>query len=141
MPISGRILTFGTLLLCLVGCGPSTAKVSGTVTYNGKPVVWGSVNLRDAKGQTYQAQIQPDGKYLIDQAAWGKHAVMVFSPDPLPPSTGAPRKEALSGALKEKMELRAKWFAIPAKYGDYEKSELNLDVNKNPTVFEITLKD
>lgn len=139
---SMRLVLFGILLAGIqVGCGPSTVNVTGTVTMAGKPVVWGTVNLLAENGQTFQGQIQPDGKYTVQGAPLGTLKATVFSPDPLPPSSGAPRKEALSAALSGKAELRARWFPIPDKYSNFESSGLAVNAGRNPTQFDITLKE
>ena len=59
-------------LACLpAGCAPSTTTASGKVSYQGKPVVWGSVTLVAADGTVHQAGIEPDGSYKVPNVPVG----------------------------------------------------------------------
>ena len=81
------LLTFAGLLGLLAvapGCGPRTGTAAGKVTYQGKPVVWGSVTLRAADGSLHQAGINLDGTYRVDRVPAGPAQVGVSSPDPTP---------------------------------------------------------
>jgi hypothetical protein len=67
------------------GCSdrPAVAPVSGKVTYNGKPLPYGSVGFQPAQGQPSGAAIQPDGSFRLstfsefDGAIIGPHKVKV----------------------------------------------------------------
>src|SRR5262245_30902479 len=80
------LLTFGLLALLLLaaGCGPGTRTAAGKVTYQGKPVVWGSVTLKAADGSMHQVGINLDGTYRLDRVPVGPAQVGVSSPDPTP---------------------------------------------------------
>jgi hypothetical protein len=94
------------LALGLAGCakkGMKTAVVKGTVSYDGKPLPYGSVLfIPESPGPTATGEIGPDGTYTLttyakgDGAVLGKHKVVVSAqedtsnqlPDsrnPLPP--------------------------------------------------------
>ena len=52
------------------GCGsslPKTAPVGGRVTYNGKPVVSGTIVFQPAQGRPAMGDIQPDGSLDYDE--------------------------------------------------------------------------
>ena len=58
---------FSMLALCLVGCGPTSAEISGTVTFDGKPIPRGRIYFspdaaRNNDGPQGFAEIR-DGKY------------------------------------------------------------------------------
>lgn len=73
------------LAAMMLGCSerPAVAPVSGKVTYNGKPLPYGSVGFQPAKGQPSGAAIQPDGSFRLstfaeyDGAIVGPHKVKV----------------------------------------------------------------
>jgi len=71
-----------------VGCGGGKTSVKGTVTANGKPVVWGTVILVDAAGAYHQGEIKLDGKYEISDLPAGEVKIGVTSPDPVDPRSG-----------------------------------------------------
>jgi hypothetical protein len=79
-PVAAAALAVGFVVLG--GCGPSTTTVKGKVTHKGKPVVWGSVTLADAKGQYHQGEIELDGSYTIDNVPVGQVKIGVYSPKP-----------------------------------------------------------
>lgn len=66
-----------TVLVLVAGCEGSTT-VTGTVTYNGKPVEDGYISFRPAggQGQAFAAQIT-DGHYSAKQAVPGLKIVVV----------------------------------------------------------------
>jgi hypothetical protein len=139
------VLLFSALLLSSLGCSPPTSKVSGTVKLNEKTVVWGTVNLQSADGKTFQGQIQPEGTFTIEMVPLGQYKASVVSPDPSP-APKAKRKEdindeKLEAARKETGELRSKWFALPKRYADFDKSGLTVNVDQPIVVFDVPLKE
>jgi len=71
--------------------------VSGKVTYDGKPVVWGSVTLVDAAGEFHQGTIGLDGTYKIDNVPVGPVKIGVVSPKPPDETPGKGGKRAPVG--------------------------------------------
>jgi hypothetical protein len=113
---------FALLLLCS-GCS-RTASPGGKVTYQGKPVVWGSITLRAADGSMHQIGIESDGTYQLENVPVGLANVGVSSPDPKP-----------SARLKEDSRVRpapppppGAWFSLPAKLADPSTSGVTLQV-------------
>lgn len=101
----GRALLLSCALtaLAVCGCSPATTDVSGTVTYQGKPLPAGSVTLVDSSGAVHQAQIQADGKFTVPNVPVGSVRVAVSTPKanrgkpspfggepPPPPPAGTP---------------------------------------------------
>lgn len=71
-------LVFGLSITAIVGCGPSTAKLSGTVTYHGTALKGGSVTfIPIGSGQTFTTSIEPDGTYAFEQIRTGNYKVCV----------------------------------------------------------------
>jgi len=113
---AGRLAAFVSALVVAStspGCGPSgpeMARVSGTVTYEGKPVPLGTVSFvaKDANGRNATGAIQSDGSYTLqtekpgDGAQVGEYAVTISAteaplldyipPKPVPVKRHVPEK-------------------------------------------------
>ena len=79
------VVTLGCLLLCLGGCGSNnnkTATVSGTVTYEGKNLVYGTVTMVGEDSVSRSGAIQKDGKFTVEGVPFGQVRVAVHSRDP-----------------------------------------------------------
>lgn len=116
--------------LTFTGCGPAATDLTGKVTYQGKPVVFGSVVVIDASGTTKSGTIQPDGTYRVDNVRVGAVKVAVSSPPP--PGTPPVGKQDPRDASDKPTEpppaappeVLKNWVAIPNKYGDPNESGL-----------------
>jgi hypothetical protein len=126
----------GVAALAAAGCGGGTADVAGRVTYQGKPVVFGTVVVIGADGVPKSGPIQRDGSYRVAGVKLGAATVTVSSPPP-PGSQAAPtRKAGRDGIDEDKIletesvdpELVKTWFPIPHKYADPAKSGLTATV-------------
>jgi hypothetical protein len=125
------------VLLLVTGCGgsdgPEFASVSGTVTWQGKPLSGAQVAFApETGGKIAQGVTDSDGGYRLftikpgDGALVGKHRVTIVAREkaqvslpgyPTPPA--APR--------------------IPEKYFDAQTSELTADVQSGSNTFDFTL--
>jgi hypothetical protein len=116
-----------SLAASLSGCSdkPAVAPVSGQVTYNGKPLPYGSVGFQPAQGQPSGAAIQPDGSFRLstfaefDGAIIGSHKVKVTCYASQRPSQQA-QKTAGEFVLGESL--------IPAQYSFLDQSGLTAEV-------------
>lgn len=120
-------------MVSLCGCGGDKATlpkapVSGTVTYT-KPFPQGEVIFKHAAGEITVAKFQADGKYSA-QVPQGKNTVMVRS------QTSSVTANARPGA---QMEIFTNH--IPARYGDFTTSKLELDVVDGTNKLDIALTD
>src|SRR5690606_26352927 len=83
------------LVVCLAGCGKKqpfeTAKVTGSVTLDGKPVTEGSVLFTPAQGWPASGKLDTEGHFTLstyedqDGAIVGKHEIAIIAqsgPDP-----------------------------------------------------------
>jgi hypothetical protein len=106
------------------------------VTYQGKPVVWGSVTLKAADGSIHQIGINLDGTFRLDRVPVGPAQVGVSSPDPAP----SPRAKALADprtpAVPPPLPPGA-WFPLPAKYADPATSGVTVQVGGGPTDIDL----
>ena len=142
---------FVTALLALgplVGCGesdyPEMARVSGTVTYKGKPVPNMMVNFMPREGRPSWGKTDAEGKYelIYDEDYKGAkvdhHRVYLT----VPASTvdgGA--SKASRRAIARSVGLSPEELAdIRMRYGTEEKTKLAVDVKKDPEVLDLRLE-
>jgi hypothetical protein len=151
-PARNAIMVLGAVTI-FSGCGGGKSTVTGKVTYNGKPVVWGTVILIDAQGQYHQGAIDLGGNYTTDDAVpEGAVKIGVVSPKPEGGKVLAPKGGAKAGGgsgfedprdkfMKEQgtgqntapprtIPPTGAWFPIPSKYADPNTSGLSGTVKK-----------
>ena len=130
-------LIVGFALLNVIGChrGPKIVPASGRVTYQGKPLKFGTVIFQPFEGQPAKGKIQPDGTFVLstykegDGVVVGDHKIRVTcysSQDPTLPRTGGER--ALGKLL------------IPERYTFYDRSGLVATVREKdnePFMFDL----
>lgn len=75
-------LVAGLLVAAAGGCGGGTGSLSGTVTFNGRPVTSGTVQVFLADGSTRTSDIAPDGSYAVADLSAGLIQIGVSSPNP-----------------------------------------------------------
>lgn len=81
-----RCTVLSGILLCLLaavaGCQSSTASVSGSVIYNGKPIERGAITFTpsDGNGPAFGAMIE-QGRYTVAKAYPGKRIVRITGVD------------------------------------------------------------
>lgn len=124
------------VLTVAAGCGPSTATVAGKVTYQGKPVVWGSVTLQAVDGSMHQIGLNPDGTYRLDRVPVGLAKVGVSSPDPKPSARAAKLDDPRATAPPPVPP--GAWFPLPDKFAAPSTSGVTLNVGESPS--DINLK-
>lgn len=144
---SPRLLPFALLGLILIvgtGCG-SRGKVSGNVTYQGKPVVWGTVSVIASDNIQYPGEITPEGTYSIPNVPRGPVTFCVTSPNPQPiMQIGFPEAQGGEGDQTPSVPDQpppppGSWFPIPEKYGDPRQSGLT-GVVRSATVIDLHLQ-
>jgi len=131
------------LLSALPGCGSgkATATVTGTVTYQGKPLPAGKVSFFGPGGQVASGLIGDDGSYEISNAPLGLVKVAVSTPLPPPPEIIKAAKEGKRRFGKgNPISVDTNTVSIPAKYNDPAKSGLSLTVTEGSQPFLIELK-
>jgi hypothetical protein len=128
------------------GCGPSVADVTGTVTYKGTPLKYGSVTIYSSTGQPAQGRIEPDGKYTIKHCPTGEARVSVHCIDEEAAlaSTkamfkGRDDKNVAKGGQPGKMPIEQK-SEIPVKYNNPATSGLTVHVAPSVTTRDLELK-
>jgi hypothetical protein len=124
--------------LALAGCG-GRGDAAGKVTYQGKPVVWGTVQFEDAEGMVKQANIAPDGTYSVAGVAVGDAKVAVSSINPAS-SDFQPRAAEGRPAPPPPPPAVRGWFPIPDRYAAPHTSGLVLPIKAGANALDIELK-
>jgi hypothetical protein len=154
MPHSSYFLRAAALatlpfVLALAGCNnsdyPALARVTGTVTYKGKPVPNMMVNFMPTAGRPSWGKTDAAGKYemILDADYKGVeigHHKVYFTP-PATATIGGPASKASSKAIAEAAGLTSEEMAdIRSKYGLEETTKLEVDVKKDPEVLDLKLE-
>jgi hypothetical protein len=138
------LLGVACLLLCLGGCARGKGNVSGKVTFEGKPLQFGTVTMAGDYGVPHSGQILRDGTYTVSGVPYGNFKVAVSSPDPNPPEVKLPEgfKHPTGKELPKRVEVDSTgWFPIPGEYSRLSQSGLSVKVDKKDTTFDIPLKE
>jgi hypothetical protein len=135
---AGQLLALpGVVLLATaIGC-QGRGDVSGKVTYNSKPLVFGTVLVHGQDGLR-QGAIQRDGSFTVRGVKVGEARVAINSPNPksiqlIPPKPVVKTKQ-------EPFPEAPGWFRIPNKYEDVKTSGLTYTVRGGSNAFDIELK-
>jgi len=149
----GRWVLFFTLVgsVGVLGCGGS-GSVSGSVTYDGKPLPGGNVAFVSAQGgPTLSATIDSGGNYTIGKIPSGTYKVTVETSSLKPPSLGTktatPRNYGPpagagnpAGYKPSSVEDPTKrYVAIPAEYESITSSGLEFKVKAGSQTINIPL--
>jgi hypothetical protein len=136
-----KVILALALPVLTIGCGgasgPVMGKVSGKVTYQGKPLTQGTVSFvsNDPNGANANSVIGPDGSYSLqttnpsDGAVVGEYRVIVSDIDPNSVNTPAPGEP-----VKKAQRI------IPEKYEKPETSGLTRKVEKGSNTIDIALE-
>lgn len=122
------------------GCSGGAGSLSGTVRYQDKPVIYGTVMAQCSDGITRSANITPDGRYEFPSLPKGPVHLAVVSPEP-PDLQAENRRAERSGGKPAAMPTvdRSKWQALPAKFGDPRTSGQRTKVDSAAVMFDIAL--
>jgi hypothetical protein len=122
----------------LAGCGSKlvTVDVSGTVTYNGKPLNDEGCHITFLGSELHDASapISPSGEYKVTGVAVGPNKVAVYYRNPEAAKPVEPSQKGPPKAPKSTSPLRS----LPKKYADPKTSDLRVDVATG-TVYDIKL--
>lgn len=139
----------GLIVLPLAGCGGGTTEVSGRVTFQGKPLVFGTVVMIGSDGIPKSGPIQPDGTYRVKGVKTGMAQLAISSPPPPGAASAGPktrggreenddRTPADAGASVSPEVIHG-WFPIPDKFADHTLSGQTAGVRPGQPV-DIDLK-
>ncbi|MBN9118989.1 MAG: carboxypeptidase regulatory-like domain-containing protein [Planctomycetes bacterium] len=133
-------------LAAAAGCGGSYADVAGKVTYQGRPVAYGTVSVIGVDKKTYYGVLNQDGTFTVPGVPVGPAKLGVYSPDPYfdPPIPAAEKAKAeearrASGVPTPLKPPKGAWFRLPGKYADPLSSGLTAEVTAPPAVVDLRL--
>ena len=148
------LLTGALLAMLLTGCGggPRLGKVSGRVTFNGKPVPTGTIMFYPDAGPAAVGAIGPDGAYSLttikqgDGAVVGSHRVSIQATTVGPGSLADPKSFEEEMDLAQRKDPKAKvlvpgkveWI-VPEKYSRPETTDLTATVQPGANTIDFVL--
>jgi hypothetical protein len=148
-PLSARLLVptaLFALVLTVSGCGGGKGSLAGKVSFQGKPVVAGTVMVYAKDGSVSSSDIHPDGGYEARDIPVGEVTLTVSSPDVTEKTSAekagiAPRGAGKGGGAPPARPTNPSgWFSIPEKYADRATSELKTTVSGGSNTFNIDLR-
>ncbi|EAQ81401.1 hypothetical protein DSM3645_23456 [Blastopirellula marina DSM 3645] len=119
------MLLIGLVGGCSSGGSLETATVTGKVSYQGKPLPYGSISFRPEAGSPAYAKLREDGTYSLstfgngDGAVIGKHQVLIIATE-----TDA----GIAPANDSGIEMPVTKSVIPRKYTSFSTSQLTAEV-------------
>jgi hypothetical protein len=122
----------GPLVALVTGCGAGTGDVTGTVSYQGKPVASGTVLIVGADSLPYYGSIQEDGTYTVPNVPLGLGKIAISCPQ---------RVSAKGAEFAKRRSDPKKWFPLPEKYRDFAASGLTVNVAAGETMQDLELVD
>jgi hypothetical protein len=149
------LLLVGSLLgMLLIGCsgGLRLGKVSGRVTFKGKPVPTGTIMFHPDEGPTAVGAIGPDGTYTLttvkpgDGAIVGSHRVTIQATTVGPGSLADPKSFEEEMQLAQRKDPKAKvlvpgqveWI-VPEKYSRPDTTNLTATVQSGTNTIDFPL--
>lgn len=124
--------------------GTPKANVSGRVSYQGHPVIWGSVVIASKDGRTAAGAIKPDGTFAVTDAPTDAVTIAVVSRDPLIQTWATNLKESRNRPTSKTFSPspvdRKKWFPLPAKYEDPSNSGVTAILKRGDNEFNVELQ-
>src|SRR5262249_46163481 len=138
LPLLLRLLLALPLILA-VGCSSGMATMKGKITYQGRPVTFGSVTVLDEDSTAHSGLIEPDGTYTVEGVHPGKVTIGVSSPDPRKSRHQRDRPKS-SPTAKESGPPPPGWFPIPGHYATTHSSGLICTVTGRHFTYDIDLK-
>ena len=124
------LLLIGICLLSFVGCGknPAPAKVTGTVTLDGKPVPSAEITFAPEDGSRLsQAMTDAEGKYELR-----------FSASTIGAVVGTHKVTIRTGPSEKSDDPNAPKETIPSKYNTESQLKETLKSGKNVVNFDLT---
>jgi hypothetical protein len=123
-------------LVC--GCG-SSATVSGKVSFDGRPVTYGSVIFLCDDNTAYSTAIQPDGTYRLEQIRSGDVKIGVITPAPSK-SSKHQRSTPLADAKAASPGAKSDRIMVPKRFRDPVGSGLIAKIGSGNVSYDIDIK-
>ena len=121
------------LLAGVCGCD-NTAKVTGKVTYQGRPVRYGSVIFLSADKTARSGVIEPDGSFTVEGVPRGAAKIAVISRNP---ATG---RSVVRDGMRVRPDKIGPWFPLPPQYESPATAGLSCTIDSSRLRYDIDLK-
>ena len=125
------------VFLAVLGCGENKneGEISGTVTYQGQPLPWGTVTFLDSSNKFLASSAISDGKYAIKVPVLGPVKITVTTPANSSGGRGSKLVSKRTGGAPISSVI-----SIPAKYGSADQSGLSYTVKPGRSEYNIDLQ-
>lgn len=130
-PVGGMAL----LAVAIAGCG-GRGDVTGKVTYQGKPLVWGTVQFEGSDNLVKSGNINSDGTFTVRGVATGEAKAAVSS---INPASSDFQLRGPQAKAQARPEVKG-WFKIPEKYDTPFGSGLTYEIKRGENKIDIDLK-
>ena len=141
--IVGGLFALAALIITTAAITHRPATLTGRVTLNGRPVIWGSVLVVAHDGRSAAGRIEPDGTYTVTDAPVGEVTISVSSPDPLVQHYATQIKTSRERIPVSQWAAlpvdRKQWFLIPKRYEDAKTSGLTMTLGHGSNKQDIAL--
>jgi hypothetical protein len=132
-------LLSATLLLGVYGCD-GTATVTGKVSYQGRPVTYGSILFLSSDRTSRSGVLEADGSYTVERVHPGEVRIGVISHDPSKVlRSGKPAHRGEKGIAAAKKALKT-WFPLPRKFEDPDTSGVGCSLDPGHVNYDVELK-
>jgi hypothetical protein len=132
-------------VLLSAGCGTKSARVTGKVFFDGKPLSRGQVSFVGEDNKVVLATIDREGKYSV-QMIPGQAKILVSVPPPFRPLAGGtktemdPAKFGVKGSgILDTKNLKIEEIKIPPQYNDLQKTPLSYTVKAGEQEHDIKI--
>jgi hypothetical protein len=122
------------MVLLLLGCGGCKARLTGTVSLQGEHLEGGSVVFVGPDSRPVTTRIKEDGTYEFEDIPTGEARLAVYGP----------RRNfrfggifIISGNAKVESKKRP---TVPAKYNDFDQSELRTTIRYGANSYDIEME-
>ncbi len=133
--LAGAVIALALVVISLSAFSAGgSATVAGRVTFQGRPVIWGSIILVGADGRSAVGRIEPDGSFTVTNVPTGEVGVAIISPDPLVQHYATQLKtsrDRIPVAMWAAPPVdRQQWFVLPQRYENATTSNLTLNLKR-----------
>jgi hypothetical protein len=147
LPMGWPRIVVGAVLFGVMaasGCGPKFGDVGGKVTFQGKPLRWGTVKAQWTGGapgspNAASAKLGEDGSFDIGKVPAGTTVQVFLQIDPIMMGGGMSGNKPSPEAIKQTQD-KVGYQEIPDKYKKAETSGLSLSVKPGHNDFNIDLQ-
>jgi hypothetical protein len=127
-----RLACWFAVTLLATGCAPGYGNVSGSVSYQGKPLTTGTIIFYDAGNGAPSAEIKPDGTYTVPHVRAGTAKVAIMMPMDIP-------FMGFGGSGGGKTPEPAKVPSLPPKFADPAQSGLTCQIKTGSNTCDLKL--